>query len=85
MNKFRDILINQVPFMEFEIYCAECGDVLVDIDDYITGSPLKNEVLILHRIREHTIANEHYEFTAKIDPARTIEEIDSTIIVNEDV
>lgn len=84
MKRFRQILIKKRPFRVFRLYCCECNKVLIEKDN-LTESPLKDEVLILHRLRNHAGTTGHNSFDGNIEPWVGLEKVDTTIKANNDV
>jgi len=84
MRGFRKTLIEERPFRVFQLYCSECNEVLIEVSD-LTESPFKNEFLVLHRIENHAKEAGHYSFDGNIEPQHSLQHIDTTITVNDNV
>lgn len=83
-REFREILIEERPFRVFQLYCSKCEEVLVEVSD-LTESPLKNEALVLYQIENHSKETGHYLIDGNIEPQYSLQRIDATIEVNQDV
>jgi len=57
---------------------------LIEVSD-LTESPFKNEVLVLHRIENHAKEAGHYSFDGNIEPQHSLQHINTTITVNDNV
>lgn len=84
MREFREMLVDNRQFRVFQLHCSECNEVLIQVSD-LTDSPFKNEVLVLYRTVNHANESGHYSFDGTIEPQHAIEQIDTTITVNEDL
>jgi hypothetical protein len=81
MREFRELLIEEQPFTEFEFQCSECNNILIELGE-LTNSAFKNEVLVLYRLQNHTKETNHSSYDGIIEPAHRIQKIDTTITVN---
>lgn len=81
MNTLRRLLTEGDPFRIFQLHCSQCDEIVIEAND-LTECPLKNEVLVLHKLTDHTKNTGHNSFNSTIELRNSFIDVDATIDVN---